>query len=521
VDLNPLLARELEAGARRWPTYALRMGYLALLLLGVWVAADLPVTWSAVLSVSRSAQVGRDAFTAFALIQFWAVTLHAILVGADLFAKEIRADTLGLLALTLLSPADLVRGKWMAAVVQSATLMFCGLPVLAACAYLGGPDALQVVAITVATLSSLLLAAAISVNVSAGGRGMYSTTAIAVVVYGFLVMLAAFPASMLSILGYELFRYFHPVGTLVASLGPVDRGSWLCSSPLSLFLTWIVLEIAGVRICGPEAFAPRQVRASKEIVEREEYFRVASENLGRPAQDRPVWDRFPLLWKEIRTRAAAHVSYQLRLVVLGSLALIVAGSPLMDRHEQNVLFLVYVPLAILITVAIGSGLFTRDRDQRRWEAVLGTPATTWSLILAKLASGPCSPEGATAVGLAFVSTTHFLAPHPERYLQVLVVLLLFFAFSYAGAALASLLCRSQRTALLLSAAAVLFVLLGFPWLSGFLRWDLFTILHPYTYFSWRTPSDEMLAGYILSYAAATSVLIGAVAGVFRRIAGRS
>lgn len=518
MDLNPILGKELGADSRRFRTYAVRVAYVALLAAVVGVAAGPAFTSGRLLTVSQSAELGEFIFRIFAVVQFWIITLYAVLAGADLVAKEIRSDTLGLLALTLLTPGDLVRGKWLAAVAQAVSLMFCGLPILGFATYLGGAGALQIVGITVSTLCSVLIAAAVAVWASLRGTGLFGSVGLGIVGYLLILAVAAVPASMLAILGIDLFPSSHPWGSALASLSETSAGvPWVWSGAVSAGVIGIVLRSAAARLAGPEALAPRQVRSSRDIEAREEYARNARENLGLRRREHPVWERFPLLWKEIRTRSAAHVSYESRLIVGCSMVLLMISSLMMDLGDQLMVFHAFFPVALLLAVAGGAGLFIRDREDRRWEAVLGTPVTSRAIIGAKLLSGPASPEGLTLIGLALISLAPFLKE--GRVLEAGLAVALYLTFAYCLAALASLMFRRQRTAMLLAGSIVASIPIGLPQNVLLGPHRALGSLNPYSYFTlWGDPGS--LGVLLAGYAAAILLLGVAVLTAFRRVAGR-
>ncbi|RPH47089.1 MAG: hypothetical protein EHM91_06495, partial [Planctomycetota bacterium] len=374
--------------------------------------------------------------------------------------------------------------------------------------YLGGAGGFQIVSLTAATLSSILLAAAIAVWTSCAGRSMYSSVAGAIAVYGMMLAAAAGPSGMLAILGIDLFPFVHPWGSALACLSETSFGGevgWMSSGLLSLVVAGLVLMASATRLLAPDAIAPRQVRASRDIEDREEYAQNAVENLGFQSVQHRVWERFPLLWKEIRTRAAAQISYEARLIVGGSLVLVMLCTLMMERGDQLKMFQAFVPIAGLLAVAGGAGLFTRDREDRRWEPILGAPVSSRRIIAAKLLSGPASPEGAVLIALTLLS----LAPFAQVWSSLRsagTALGLFLLFAYCLAALASLVSRTQRTAMLLAGS----VITAIPF--------ALSTLNPYSYFHLRTAPS--VAIYFLVYASAVVLLVYLILAVFRVVTGR-
>src|SRR5262245_46795997 len=139
--LGPVFYCEWLITARRWQMYALRSGFVALLLV------VLLVTWNAVVSrwgndpgPQVAAQVGSYFFHAIVGTQLAAVLLAAPAATAGAVCLDRARGTLTHLLVTDLSSAEVVLGKLAARLVPVLGLVGCSLPVLALTSLLGGVD---------------------------------------------------------------------------------------------------------------------------------------------------------------------------------------------------------------------------------------------------------------------------------------------------------------------------------------------------------------------------------------------
>jgi len=500
------MVKDLGVGARLPRTYALRSLYGIVLAAALWASFR---GASSLLRISEAAALARGLFLTFVLVQFAGVTLYSLMAGADHVAKEIRSDTLGLLALTPLTGRTIVVGKWLATIAQSAYLMLCGLPVLAACVYLGGVGLKEFLASFFATLASSILAAALSVWAASLGRNPYGAGALAGLAY--LVYHAAW--TVFQMIAPELGGYVHPIGVLLRGFSysspSIDPPlGFLTIVPVCAGISWLILTRAGSLIVSPRTLAPRNVRTYQEIEERRAYLETAAQNLGTRVREIAVWDRHPLVWKDIRTRAAAHLSYELRLGLGFLLGILFLCSLVAGRGEQAAFFHGLFPLAILLAVCAGSAHYFRDRDAGRGDTLSMLPVSTWEIVRSKLISGPASPEGFPFLVLLLLSLhPYFFQGSWSDLCQAGVAVFVFILFAYTLASIASLLLHKTRLAILASGSVVAGILAGLPPDEH--------LLHPYRYLS-GLRSFLDLGVYAAAYLLATLMLIGLLILLLRR-----
>ena len=108
--VDPLSVKELSGISRRWQMYVGRCIYLLLVAFILWLFWSNLTRTSNWMSPSVWAELGRNLFYAFFALQLASVTLSGVSAGSDMITRELRGGTLGLLALTPLTPWRIVAG---------------------------------------------------------------------------------------------------------------------------------------------------------------------------------------------------------------------------------------------------------------------------------------------------------------------------------------------------------------------------------------------------------------------------
>jgi ABC-type Na+ efflux pump permease subunit len=156
---SAVLLREAARTSRRWQTYAFRTGFsgilLTVLLLGIWGAVS--ATRSDVVDVARLAELGRGLFITFSVVQTLLALLLAPLVTASAITEETDERTLEMLVLTRLVPEQILTAKILSRILVLVTVVCGALPVMALVVNLGGVSAVEVVSVTVHTLTTVVM----------------------------------------------------------------------------------------------------------------------------------------------------------------------------------------------------------------------------------------------------------------------------------------------------------------------------------------------------------------------------
>jgi ABC-type transport system involved in multi-copper enzyme maturation permease subunit len=533
--MDPLTLRELRGLSRRGTIYLSRAIYVGIIgiALALWWFSNRDCL--RLLSPSQAALLGRQLFNGLVIFQMVLLGIGSTLGGADMLLKELRSRTLAMIVSTPLTGVAIVWAKWKATMVQTVTLMLCGLPGLAVCAYLGaiGPwEMAWSICLTLALASigaALGLRKALTCRTTAGAtmRAIFEFAAVGVVLSLLRGVHPVFDAAM---------TFLYPLGALAAVTtwsGLIEFG-WI-SSTVACFLTslWLIRR-TGHRVLD---LGGRAEEPDPDLTE-DRGLLVAGAAVRSWVTETRVWDDQPLLWKELATRPGARLEPYFGKPLIWTTVLILVAMWLVTGGRA-VEFLAPALAVVLGAVVIqGAGLFTRDRETRWNEMVLCTPLSDAQLLRAKLLAGLIAPE---AVFVLAVGLVVFLGwSLPSGLLTTLLSLAttaLFFFFAYLAAALSSLLVRTMRNAFLWSAGSLALLLLAFPVQSVWLEWpvlfgrgrdwrlqDCFASLNPIIYLHSCRHSDVVAADkpfqaalcFSVTYGVSSMMLLGLIAWTFRR-----
>ncbi len=467
---DAIAAKELGRIARRWQTYITRVlyvGIVGVLLAGYWNWFS---RWGAIGTVSSVAEFGRAIFAPFVAAQLTFATLLAVVSGADMVAREVRRDTLGLLVLTTLSPLGIALGKWKASMALTGTIILCGVPVMAICVYLGAVGPWELMATASLTVATASLGAALSILFSATRRSpLVAALMCALSIVGGSLVLLLMVAGMGESDLWGL-AFIHPVAALGFgcdhSFSSPLAWAWAVATLTWLLLTRLVLAGAAGAI-GRQAVIPRHVSALEEIQAREAYAANAASNLGITLRPRKVSDAHPLLWKEIVMRPAARMPQELRYAVIMILGLMLLLSLSLSPGERQAFQWVALPVFIFVAALAGASTFAFERENGNWDVLLSTPLTARQIVSAKLLAGLIAHEGLIMLGLILFSIVLWGWDWGGvGILAAAMILLPFLAFCYLLGAVVSLHIGAVARAFIITAAGILFLLIGLPLLSN-------------------------------------------------------
>jgi hypothetical protein len=443
VISGAVAVKELRGYSRRWTTYLLR---------GLFVGGAVLVLWSwrsdlvqAAANPSEYAHVGRQLFNSLSLLQMAAVLLSALMAGSDLVTSEVRAGTLDLLTLTPVALGRVVSGKWLAALLQSLSLLLAGAPALAMGIFLGGVDPEQLLVVLGGTLSFAMLAAALAVLASAVARSPIRA------------FFNAFFAFVLAYLGLALLQ------VLFFRFVDVDRTTILASQCV---LVALPVPISGLLLLRATRRTRQRLLRNERTsgLARDEAFETKGSYYSpRLAISGGVWENRPLLWKELATRAGGRLPRAGRIVLLVLATLLTVFLCLAGASGEAPVIVPFVGSIYLVAaLAQGSSLFAAENSGRRWDMLLTAPLSAVDIVRAKLAAGIVAREALYLLFLLGASLAASSSSLPGvALLAVPITCLAFLALAYALAAAVSLHVRNPRRAFLGSAGAV-GVLLLFP-----------------------------------------------------------
>jgi len=140
LGLGPVFVYEWLRIARRWQLYAARSGFVAILLIGLWLSWE---SWSSRADgyrISELAAFGRAIYATLAVLELSLVLLAAPAATAGAVCLDKARGSLLQVMTTDLSDTEIVLGKLAASLLPVAGLIFGVLPVLMLSSLLGGVD---------------------------------------------------------------------------------------------------------------------------------------------------------------------------------------------------------------------------------------------------------------------------------------------------------------------------------------------------------------------------------------------
>jgi len=472
--LDPVTLKEIYSISRRGQTYVGRVLYVGVTALILYEFWRMNVAQTPFVSTSAYAALGRKLFTQFVPFQMLMVTLAAVVSSADRVIREDRAGTLSLLLLTPLKARKILLSKWKASMAQAGSLILCGLPVVAVCVYLGGVGALDLLWCFSLTGAMALLGSAFGLRAST----LHATVPRALVM-AFLLMLgyALLPLTLVFVGGTgALFvaPFLHPAyaaGTLLIEGNTTSFAFSWCWVPATvvsfLFSRWLIGRAVGPlerRVSAP--VRPTLASDSDEPVLPTAFVPRG----GKPAQrrSREVWDREPLLWKELLTRAGNHWTVEYKTLFLIYSVIFILLCWLFTKGMSLGTFAFLGVLFSLLATVNGASLFAPEKEGRRMDMLLSAPVSSAEIIRSKLIAGLGSPE-ALRIGLLGIATAVAFSWWSGLGVFLYVgVFLLFTVFAFALAATASLHADSLQGAALGSLGLLSLVVLVLPILVSIL-----------------------------------------------------
>ncbi|MHC4607753.1 MAG: ABC transporter permease subunit [Planctomycetota bacterium] len=559
LGIDPVMRKELFGTTRRFRTYLFRVVYVAaicVVLWLVWAEAMSHRGWyyGGAYTYSAMARVGRELFVIFAGMQISFVGLASIVFSADQLTREVRSGTLGLLVLTPLRPWQIVLGKWKACLVQVAALILCGVPILAACVYLGGARPDELLALLLLTFVCGAMGSAIGIAASSGRHAVWIAYIKAIVllcVWGavpFVTALASASRYRDQEAIMRAFNWCHPVpafGFILDGSVPVETAEWACAIGTTLVLMLVILAVSAARVHPLATRTGGQGLVRSALVWMDGFFERIDPFSVRLFSGRGgVWENQPVLWKEMRTRATGTLRYATRITVL-VLALTVPFLAVTMGESRDwedwlaVILVVFWAVCVLIAAGSGASLFVKEKEEKKWDILLSTPLTCRKIVLGKIFGGliGLAPMG-ICLALIWLLSSAFPSRGPWMAVLITGPFMVFYVFAYLCGAWFSVRRDTMRSAFGLT-MIVLIVLLAVLPLAGALftrRLDvpgdrtivdfLVSVTNPFAYFEPLTRSyfyynyysyDDYAAyftGFCITYAV---VFVVFLAGIFAKI----
>lgn len=245
-----ILLREATRSSRRWQTYAVRTlfsGLLASALL-LSIQATVNAANTGLVDIAWMGRVGRGLFLGYAFVQMALVAIIAPLTTANAVREETEQRTLDLLLLTRLTPTQIVIGKVFSRIGILLTMVFGAMPVLLLAVNMGGVSGLDVVALTLHTLTVALMGAALGGFFALFTRSALLST-LAALAYG-IPFYAVMPfAYALGVGNPESAAHFSPL-LVAAAASPAALAAPIAYLPSFLVVVDLMSRTFGLRASG-------------------------------------------------------------------------------------------------------------------------------------------------------------------------------------------------------------------------------------------------------------------------------
>lgn len=537
--LDPVAVKELSGSARRWQTYVTRGIYIVLCGWILWSYSDDILHASARFSPSTYARLGRDIFQAFIALQVGLALLFGASAASDLLSKEVRLGTLGVLACGPLTPWRIAFGKWKAAMAQTVSLLFCGLPVFGICAYLGGVTPVHVLCGFCISISAAGLASAVGLYFSSLFRSLAGALMLS------LGVLAAY--FFLPIIWFERDAawstfFAHTQLAYALQFGIFDRGrsslgltdAWWSACTISLIAALGLVRAAAGRIALLAVRTPTVPLITRFFAALDRYYETHNPgNILIFSRGDAVWESRALLWKELQTRASGRLRNSVRISLV--LLLILAIAFTVELRYLYVPIWISTLLLWFLALSNGASLFVKEKEERKWDILLATPLGSWDIVGAKLLAGMVPILPALSIFALFWGASSLVnrLTAGDIFISMLSIVLPA-AFAYLIGTVCSLRARSLRGSFTAALSFVTGVMLVIPLLCTSTH-DLSDLraawISPAPYIdamcrhglrsTYYSDVTELVSTFTLIYGGASLLLLMYLYGSFNRISGRS
>lgn len=443
---GPIFTKELRVTSRRWPHFALRAGYI-LLMLVVLAVMWFKSNWDRGVGgdnvVYEAANIGKGVIATVAWFQFLALQLVAMVLACTSINQEIYSRSLGVLMSTPVTSFQIVTGKLAGKMLQIVLLLAISLPVLAILRVMGGVPAEFVVASSCVTFTACLFAASLGIFYSTFIRRPYAVILLSMltllVLYAIVawIMAIAFFAVASLLQGWAglewtiihaitAFNPFYAMGMLTAGMWEPQIGaafSWglncLVMAGLSVGLLAITVPLVRRRALrsalgggegasptpflpspalvplplGPVDVAPPPLpgQAPESVIEEMvEARRKAAKRWARSdglalqtAGDNPVF------WRERRIPLIQSRPWRLalRIIALALLGLLYLGTlmalPFSGSFAGQPFCVLYTLCAVGCLIVVTATPITAEKEAGTWGLLLATTLGDWPILLGK------------------------------------------------------------------------------------------------------------------------------------------
>lgn len=512
-----LASREIAQASRRWGTYWVRFGVLAVMLVVLVITfgnvrpGDNDRGASSIVSAQEMQQIAPGIMLATIWFEFVVLGLMSPGLTAMSICGERRAGTLWALLSTPLKSWEIAMGKVLAGGAQALVLALLPLPVLLAVRVFGGVSAQTLVLSVAVVLSTSVcglmcgLAASIGAKsasrAGSGGIGLFLLQQFGAAMFISMANALAVTQFSTTLFGPGWYSWVLPVSVLgeitqseVSPLGsatlPVILGlravAWNLGWAAVLFVSsaWRIRRVAARGDFSlPREKSRRAKRAASSHIDQPAPQASAGSDSAPGAQgrlrrrrgsgaregiSRTVWDN-AALWRECAPPLIPSTSMRvvLGLLFIGGLVLEFTRDGLTEPAAHYLVSMPGLMLVVLAATLAGSGTFTSERESRSWDMLMAMPLTARRIVMAKfLGAMRRSWLGFLIVGVHFGLS--WLLGNATTLMGAYVLLLMVpaTAFGAAVGTLMSLLTRTTQRASGMAMGLLLLLWAGLPLFVG-------------------------------------------------------
>jgi ABC-type transport system involved in multi-copper enzyme maturation permease subunit len=254
-----------------------------------------------------------------------------------------------------------------------------------------------------------------------------------------------------------------------------------------------------------------------------------------------VWDRDPLLWKELLTRAGNRWSTESKSLFLIYTVIFILLCWLFTRGNSLPTFAFLGGLFATLAVVNGASLFAPEKEGRKLDMLLSSPVSSGAIVRSKLMAGLAAPEAVRVALLGLGTSIAFSWWSGGGVILYVGVFFLFVLFAFTLAAAASLHAATLQGAALATTGILCAVLLVIPIVVAILlnaegsprdpplalfllsATNPVKVLEPLDAAASGIPADAAGRFLLFSviYSSATAGLVGLMHWRFDRLMGRS
>jgi ABC-type transport system involved in multi-copper enzyme maturation permease subunit len=455
---GPVVAGELRSGSRRRRNYVLRVVYLAVLflVLFVWWAGSRDRGYgptNVAYLAQQQAELGEEFFATFSIFSVIAMALICPILTSSAINVERRRKTLGVLLITPISAWQIVSGKLFARLLTAMCLLGLSLPVVALVRLEGSVEVSQIlIGIALATATAIscgALGLLYSVMMDQPAMVILMSYLSLACLYGLTAVIAALTAALdrpgngaLWLLGID------PIVQIVFLLSPRGMAGmgidWIGCVAIQLGLAMLFLTIAAARLRREmqdadilDGLTPRQAgKALKKALKEksqtppplpsgslfisdafaeelstnpDEVVDPSSPAPSSQSTTRDVGD-WPVLWRECRAKLFGPRRNAMLFAIFLSLALL-AGYVLSDwrgmADVQTGFAIAFNVVICLAATVISATMMTQEKESGAWPLLIATPISGRQIVLSKTAG-----VGRRMLVLTMLLLAHFLLIGP-------------------------------------------------------------------------------------------------------------